>query len=247
MHNLFLQTSPRNASGKCSSCPKRNICRVKICSPAPLDNLGTVGTHGIAPVTSIVTPIVCRLNRWVTLLGTITYPLPALPAFLSRWFSGFLHVGYVSSLEDNRFFFQLKMDESLWWISCHVISVLLFCSKSSESIQFTQYGESRSIFPNHEPASLIHIWYVYIIILLNIISPQVSVHFHKISTLLIPATWRRSPALCWSPNRDPWPHGNTHNAWSFVLALVLGEAGSKGSKGSLVTFPLRNWLFLKGS
>lgn len=84
--NLFRQTSPRNASGKCSSCPKRNICRVKICSPAPLDNLGTVETHGIAPVTSIVAPIVCRLIPWVTLLGTITYPLPALPALLKMIF-----------------------------------------------------------------------------------------------------------------------------------------------------------------
>ena len=69
------------------------------------------------------TPIVCRLIPWVTLLGTITYPLP-FPALLSRWFSCFLHVGYISSLEDNRFFSRLKIDDNEF----HVMSFLSFFS-----------------------------------------------------------------------------------------------------------------------
>ena len=35
----IFSPAPSHASGRCKSCPKRNICRVKICSPAPLDNL----------------------------------------------------------------------------------------------------------------------------------------------------------------------------------------------------------------
>ena len=157
MHNSFLQTSPGTLRANAAAAPSETSAGSRSVLLHHLTTSGTVGTHGIAPLTSIITPIVCRLNPWVTLLGTITYPLPfKRPSW--RWFSGFLQVGYVSSLEDNRFCSQLKADESLWWISCHVISVvLLFCSKSTESIQFTQYGESRSIFPNHEPASLIHI------------------------------------------------------------------------------------------
>lgn len=41
-------------------------------------------------------------------------------ALLSRGFSGFLRVGYVSSLEDNRFFSQLKIDDNEF----HVMSFL---------------------------------------------------------------------------------------------------------------------------
>lgn len=106
------------------------------------------------------------------------------------------------------------MDESLWWVSGHVISVLLFCSKSTESIQFTQWTSFFDIYYIYIYLICIYMQYIYILYYI-IIQYNLYPKFLHINNICSPRNLEKKPSTVLKPKSRPLA------TWKYSQCLIL--------------------------